>query len=78
MAQALVPLKYKQGKLEVLNQLLLPQQEEWEEIESLEDGWQAIRQMKVIFASIFIVTKTTRTLQSRLSSEQILHPFFRK
>ena len=50
-----MPLKYERGHLEVLNQLLLPHQQEWDVITSIEDGWQAIRQMKVhsyLFTSV--------------------------
>ncbi|XP_022094253.1 methylthioribose-1-phosphate isomerase-like isoform X2 [Acanthaster planci] len=38
---------YKDHKLRVLNQLLLPSQLEYEEITSVRDGWESIRQMKV-------------------------------
>ena len=40
-------IKYQNGHLEILNQLLLPQKSVYEELFSTEDGWQAIRQMKV-------------------------------
>ncbi|XP_065192140.1 methylthioribose-1-phosphate isomerase-like [Sycon ciliatum] len=64
MAQTLVPLKYERGRLEVLNQLLLPHQEEWEIVKNLEDGWQAIRQMKVRGApAIAIVAALTLAVQ---------------
>ena len=35
------------GKLRILNQLLIPLRQEYEEIEAIEDGWAAIRLMKV-------------------------------
>ena len=40
-------IKYQNGRLEILNQLLLPQKSIYEELRGTEDGWQAIRQMKV-------------------------------
>ena len=40
-------IKYQNGHLEILNQLLLPQKSVYEELFSTEDGWQSIRQMKV-------------------------------
>ena len=35
------------GKLRILNQLIIPLRQEYEEIEAIEDGWAAIRLMKV-------------------------------
>ena len=40
-------IRYSDGKLEILNQLLLPMESVWEKVETVEDGWQAIRTMKV-------------------------------
>lgn len=44
---SLLAIKYERGKLEILNQLLLPHESIYEEIQSVEDGWGAIRSMKV-------------------------------
>ena len=44
---SLLAIKYKRGHLEILNQLLLPHESVYEEIKGVEDGWQAIRTMKV-------------------------------
>ena len=44
---SLEAIKYRPGHLEILNQLLLPQQTIYEVVKNTEDGWQAIRQMKV-------------------------------
>ncbi|XP_022799998.1 methylthioribose-1-phosphate isomerase-like isoform X2 [Stylophora pistillata] len=44
---SLLAIKYKRGHLEILNQLLLPHESVYEEITGAEDGWQAIRTMKV-------------------------------
>ena len=38
---------YKNGKLQIINQLLLPKDTVFEEIENAEDGWHAIKEMKV-------------------------------
>ena len=38
---------YENGKLQILNQLLLPKETVFEEIRNVEDGWHAIKQMKV-------------------------------
>lgn len=40
-------IKYKDGKLFILNQLLLPQESVFEEVKSVEEGWTAIKEMKV-------------------------------
>jgi hypothetical protein len=42
-------IKYNRGHLEILNQLLLPKESCYEEISNVEDGWNAIRSMKVNF-----------------------------
>ncbi|XP_053245960.1 methylthioribose-1-phosphate isomerase [Podarcis raffonei] len=44
---SLEAIRYRRGSLQILNQLLLPQQSLYEEIGSVEDGWRAIRAMKV-------------------------------
>jgi len=38
---------YQNGKLQIINQLLLPKDTVFEEIKSVEDGWIAIKEMKV-------------------------------
>ncbi|XP_031571295.1 methylthioribose-1-phosphate isomerase-like [Actinia tenebrosa] len=44
---SLQAIKYSRGSLEVLNQLLLPNELKYDEICKVEDGWSAIRSMKV-------------------------------
>lgn len=39
-------IRYKPGRLQILNQLKLPHQEEYDEIRSAEDGWHAIKDMR--------------------------------
>ena len=43
----LLAIKYRRGHLEILNQLLLPEESVYEEVKDTEDGWKAIREMKV-------------------------------
>ncbi|XP_020613351.1 methylthioribose-1-phosphate isomerase-like [Orbicella faveolata] len=44
---SLLAIKYQRGHLEILNQLVLPHKSVYEEIRGVEDGWQAIKTMKV-------------------------------
>ena len=44
---ALEAIKYNEGRLEILNQLLLPSQSVYEHITSVQEAWEAIRSMKV-------------------------------
>ena len=44
---SLLAIKYDRGYLAILNQLLLPETSVYEDIKSVEDGWLAIRAMKV-------------------------------
>lgn len=39
-------IRYKSGHLQILNQLKLPHQEEYDEVRSAEDGWHAIKDMR--------------------------------
>ena len=49
----LVAIKYKDGCLELLDQLKLPHQTTYIQISTLEDGWNAIHQMNVTFDIFF-------------------------
>ena len=40
-------IKYENGLLEVLNQLLLPQESKYILVKGVEDGWQVINKMQV-------------------------------
>ncbi|XP_069460469.1 methylthioribose-1-phosphate isomerase isoform X2 [Ambystoma mexicanum] len=44
---ALEALRYRRGSLQVLNQLLLPHTSVYEEVSTVQQGWEAIRSMKV-------------------------------
>lgn len=39
-------IRYRPGSLEILNQLKLPHQEEYDAVRSAEDGWHAIKDMR--------------------------------
>ena len=40
-------IRYRDGVLEILNQLALPSRTEYELVDSVEDAWKVIRSMKV-------------------------------
>jgi methylthioribose-1-phosphate isomerase len=40
-------IRYESGKLEILDQLLLPAQSQYIEVKGVEDGWRAIHKMHV-------------------------------
>ena len=40
-------IRYERGRLEILDQLLLPDTSRYITIKNAEDGWQAIRKMQV-------------------------------
>lgn len=44
---SLESIRYSDGKLEILDQLLLPTETEYIHIKNVEEGWDAIRLMKV-------------------------------
>lgn len=44
---ALEAIRYSRGSLQILDQLLLPQQSRYEEVNSVRQAWEAIRSMKV-------------------------------
>ncbi|XP_078387589.1 methylthioribose-1-phosphate isomerase [Cetorhinus maximus] len=44
---SLEAVRYRRGRLQILNQLLLPERSEYEEIGGVRAGWRAIRDMKV-------------------------------
>jgi methylthioribose-1-phosphate isomerase len=39
-------IRYRPGNLQILNQLKLPHQEEYDQVQTAEDGWHAIRDMR--------------------------------
>lgn len=41
-------IKYENGALEILDQLLLPAQSKYLEVKGVEDGWKVINKMQVI------------------------------
>ena len=48
-------IKYSTGKLEILDQLQLPESCTYISINNVQDAWDAIRKMKVIFVQIAIL-----------------------
>ena len=46
-AMTLEAIRYRSGSLQILNQLLLPHETVFEEIRSVQDGYEAIKSMKV-------------------------------
>lgn len=56
MQNSLEALKFSNGKLEILNQLLLPEQFIYEDCSNAEKGWHAIQQMKVRGAPAIAIT----------------------
>ena len=47
LVMSLKPIIYVPGKLNILDQLLLPLESKYFEVKSVEDGWTAIRKMQV-------------------------------
>ena len=39
-------IRFKSGSLQILNQLKLPHQEEYDDVQNAEDGWHAIKEMR--------------------------------
>lgn len=74
---SLLAIKYERGKLEILNQLLLPHESIYEEIQSVEDGWGAIRSMKVrsriiVAIKAFYIITTSQFLLSEYCAKAFL------
>ncbi|PPJ58101.1 hypothetical protein CBER1_05276 [Cercospora berteroae] len=65
-------IRYQPGSLQILNQLKLPHQEEYDEIKTAEDGWHAIKDMRtrgapaiaIVAALALAVELTHSTLSS--------------
>ena len=55
-------IKYADGKLHILDQLQLPQKSVMEEIKTVEDGWHAIKDMKVSFSSLLSISPKLDTV----------------
>lgn len=66
-------IRYKPGSLQILNQLKLPHQEEYDDIHSSQDGWHAIKEMRTRGApAIAIVAALSLAveLQNNKTSDQ--------
>ena len=71
-------IRYTSGSLQILNQLKLPHQEEYDQITSSEDGWHAIKEMRtrgapaiaiVAALALAVELNNTKTLQEASASE---------
>ena len=45
---------YNNGKLNILDQLLLPEETRYISVDNVEDGWQVIKKMQVLYIYIII------------------------
>jgi methylthioribose-1-phosphate isomerase len=62
-------IRYRDGNLQILNQLKLPHQEEYDEIKNAEDGWRAIKEMRTRGApAIAIVAALSLAVELQNSS----------
>ena len=52
----LEPIRYTRGSLQIINQLVIPAKTEYIDIENVEDGWIAIREMKTRGAPAIAIT----------------------
>lgn len=71
-------IRYQPGSLQILNQLKLPHQEEYETISTAEDGWHAIKDMRTrgapaiaIVAALSLAVETTNNKQYSGSAEEV-------
>lgn len=69
-------IRYQPGSLQILNQLKLPHQEEYDEIKSAEDGWHAIKDMRTrgapaiaIVAALALAVELANTTTSDKAEE---------
>lgn len=69
-------IRYQPGSLQILNQLKLPHQEEYDEIKSAEDGWHAIKDMRTrgapaiaIVAALALAVELTNVTSSEKAEE---------
>lgn len=69
-------IRYQPGSLQILNQLKLPHQEEYDEIKSAEDGWHAIKDMRTrgapaiaIVAALSLAVELANTTTSNKAEE---------
>lgn len=56
-------IKYSDGRLRILDQILLPKETKYIDINGVEDGWHAIHTMQVSHLSLFLIF-----IDSRISS----------
>jgi methylthioribose-1-phosphate isomerase len=77
--QTLEAIKYKNGQLELLDQLRLPHETHYLKIEKLEDGWNAINKMNVrgapAIAIAGILTVAVQVELKTFETAEELHSF---
>ena len=66
----LEPIRYKRGSLQIINQLVIPAKTEYIDIENVEDGWVAIREMKTRGAPAIAITGR---LHHKFLTRRLLH-----
>lgn len=71
--QTLQSIKYEKGKLEILNQLLLPAQTVYESIETIQNAYDAIQQMKVRGAPAIAIVALLSIAVEMQDIEKLLH-----
>lgn len=71
-------IRYQPGSLQILNQLKLPHQEEYESISTAEDGWHAIKDMRTrgapaiaIVAALSLAVETYNNKQYSGSAQEV-------
>ena len=50
---SLEAIRYSEGKLSILDQLLLPTESKYVDVQNAEDGWKVIKNMQVKLKSIY-------------------------
>ena len=61
----LEPIRYTRGSLQIINQLVIPAKTEYIDIENVEDGWVAIREMKTRGAPAIAITGRLRSFGTK-------------
>ena len=73
----LTSIRTSEGKLEIVNQLLLPHTVEFIEIKSIDDAYDAIKSMKVSSPSCSHIAAAHRLLHCRSAAPQRSRPWLR-
>lgn len=60
--QNLQSIKYSDGNLEILDQLLLPGQSKYLVVKGVEDGWKVINKMQVSLSIVYSIINYVRLM----------------